>query len=59
MNKSAGPDGIKIAALHEIGPNLLQRLTNLYRASLQLTYVPRCLQTAKVIFVPKPGKGDY
>ena len=57
--KAAGPDGIKIAALREIGPNLLKRLTTLYRASIQLAYVPRCLRTSKVIFIPKPGKDNY
>ena len=42
-HKAAGLDGIKIAALREIGPITLQRLTTLYRASIQLAYVPRCL----------------
>ena len=58
-HKAAGPDGIKIAVLREIGPNMINRLTNLYRSSMQLSYVPKCLRTAKVIFIPKPDKEDY
>ena len=52
--KASGPNGIKIAMLHETGPNLLYRLTTLYRVSIQLEYIHKCLHTAKVIFIPQP-----
>ena len=42
-----------------MGPKALQRLTNLYRASLAIQWVPEAWRRSKVVFIPKPGKDDY
>jgi len=57
--KAAGKDGFKPIMLKQLGPKALQRLTWLYKASIQLEYVPRSWRESKVIFIPKPGKSDY
>ena len=58
-NKAAGPDGIKPLVLQQLGPNMLSRLTQFYRTSFRIGYVPTMLCTSKVVFIPKPGKETY
>ena len=58
-HKAAGPDGIKPVVLQNCGPNFLNRLTNFYKASVILGYVPTSLCDSKVIFIPKTGKDEY
>jgi len=39
--------------------SLLYPICSIYRASLSTGYIPQVWRTARVIFVPKPGKIDY
>ncbi len=57
--KAAGPDDIKPVILKNLGGKALNRLTELYRASVVLGFIPTNWQRSKVIFIPKPGKKDY
>ena len=57
--KVLGPDGLAPCVLHNLGPRALSWLTDLYRASYLLGYSPASWRSAKVIFLPKPGKDDY
>ena len=38
---------------------MINRLTQLYQASLQLSYIPARLCLSRVVFLPKPGKPNY
>ena len=57
--KAAGPDGLKPIVLKHFGPHALNRLTDLFRASYLLGYVPAEWRKAKVVFIPKSGKASY
>lgn len=59
--KAPGPDNILPAFLHEAVKNdrFLGVLCNLLKACFILGYTPAPWQEAKVVFIPKPGKGDY
>ena len=57
--KSAGSDGI-IPAMMQEGPDLLiNKLTEIFRASLAYGYIPMGWRPVRVAFIPKPGKTDY
>ncbi len=58
-HKAPGPDGIPPIVLKNLSNRSLVRLTNIYKASWLLGYIPREWTTAKVIFIPKEGKKDY
>ena len=57
--KAAGPDGIKPLALQQMGPVMITRITNLYKCTIILGYVPTEWCNSKTIFILKPGKDDY
>lgn len=57
--KSPGPDGIFPALMKWGGKRLTQRITTVLSACLAHMYVPKLWREVKVIFIPKPGKGDY
>jgi hypothetical protein len=57
-HRAAGPDGFEPGVLQNLGDQTLLRLTNLYRASLALAFIPEVWSTARVIFIPKAGKVD-
>ncbi len=57
--KAPGPDGITGELLQNLDDENLSYLTNLIKASMALGYTPTTWREAKVIFIPKPGKGDY
>ncbi|XP_047990715.1 uncharacterized protein LOC125229817 [Leguminivora glycinivorella] len=57
--KSPGKDEIFPALLKWGGEALTIKLTNILRACLAHTYVPKQWREVKVIFIPKPGKSDY
>ena len=58
-HKAPGPDGLQPCVLKHLDLETLDRLTNLYKASYLLGYVPKVWRDARVIFIPKPGKDDY
>ncbi len=57
--KAAGPDQIKPIVLKNLPSSYIKKLTELYRASIGLGYIPKVWADSKVIFIPKQGKGDY
>ena len=60
-HKAAGLDEVKpivLQVLHEEG-YARKRLLQLFKASIALSYIPKCWRESKVIFMPKPGKSDY
>ena len=58
-DKTAGPDEIKPVVLKHFPASALGRITVLYRASLQLGYMPQSWRLSTAIFIPKPGKESY
>ena len=58
-HKAGGVDGFKPIVLKNLGDNMLNRLTELYKANYLLGYTPTNWRESKVIFIPKPGKEDY
>ena len=58
-HKAAGPDGFKPCVLQHLGPVTVSRLTNRYKASYLLGYMPKVWRKSRVIFIPKAGKSDY
>lgn len=58
--KSAGTDGIFPGLLKWCAASLLvEHLVVLFRSCLAYRYVPLQWREVKVVFIPKPGKGDY
>ena len=55
-DKTAGPDEIKPVVLKHFPASALGRITILYRASLQLGYMPQSWRLSTAIFIPKPVK---
>ena len=58
-NKAAGPDGLKPVVLQHLGPKMIARITQFYRTSFLMGYVPTTLCMSKVVFIPKAGKDKY
>ena len=58
-HKAAGPDGIPPLVLQKLDVTSQRRLADIYTACLLLGYTPQAWRNSKVIFIPKPGKGDY
>lgn len=57
--KSAGEDGIFPALLQRGLDLLIATLCKIFRACLALGHIPVPWQTAKVVFIPKPGRSSY
>ena len=57
--KGAGPDGLPPIVFQNLGALALCLLTDIYRASYLLSYLPEAWLKIRVIFIPKPGKDDY
>ena len=57
--KSAGDGNIFPALLQQGIDIILPLLVELYKACLTFGYVPMTWRTAKVTFIPKPGKASY
>lgn len=57
--KAGGPDGIKPIHLQKTIKILTPRLTNLYKACLRFSYVPKDWRKARAVFIAKPGKAAY
>lgn len=57
--KSPGVDGVFPALLQQGLGELLPHLIKLFQAILQINYIPLEWRKVKVIFIPKPGKGNY
>jgi hypothetical protein len=57
--KSPGLDGIQPVHLQKVYWLLLPILTKIFRASLALSFIPNIWRTARVIFIPKPGRDSY
>ncbi len=58
-HKAAGPDGLVPMVLKQLPDKVLECLRIIYMSSIYSGYVPRSWRKSRVIFVPKPGKGDY
>ena len=54
-----GLDGIKFQALQLIGDDGIKRITNLYKAIIEIGYTPDKWLVSNLIFLPKPCKTDY
>lgn len=57
--KSAGEDGIFPALLQEGKNELSELLTEIFKSSLLLSYIPLPWRDVRVIFIPKAGHSDY
>jgi ribonuclease HI len=57
--KTAGMDNLKPVVLQHLPPRSIERLGILYKASMELEYVPKIWRISKAIFIPKTGKEDY
>jgi ribonuclease HI/retron-type reverse transcriptase len=57
--KTAGLDGFKPVVLQHLPLTCITRLGVLFKASLELAYVPQHWRSSRVIFIPKAGKKDY
>ena len=57
--KAAGPDEVFPAMLKNVPERIVGDLTLLLQGCLKYGYTPKCWRMAKVIFLPKPGKGSY
>ena len=57
--KASGVDGIFPALLQKGLDIILEPLTRIYKACLAIGYVPLSWRTARVVFLPKPGKVTY
>lgn len=57
--KAAGPDGIKPRVLQMLKGHAIKRITNLYKACIEIGYTPKRWRRSNVVFIPKPGKDNY
>ena len=57
--KGAGPDALPPIVYQNIGSKALVLLTDVYRASYLLSYLPPSWLEVRAIFIPKPDKEDY
>ncbi|XP_049301803.1 uncharacterized protein LOC125775350 [Bactrocera dorsalis] len=57
--KAAGPDGFMPIMLQKLVEPMVLRLENIYKASIQLSYIPRNWKRSKVAFLPKPGRRKH
>ncbi|CAB3261689.1 unnamed protein product [Arctia plantaginis] len=57
--KAPGLDGVFPGLLRWCDMTLLNHLVKMYRGCLAHQYVPLKWREVKVVFIPKPGKGDY
>ena len=58
-DKAAGLDLIKPVVLKKLPESTIKRIVLIYRASLEVSTMPRDWLISKTIFVPKPGKEKY
>lgn len=57
--KAPGEDGVYPVLLQKSLPYIKYLLIAIFRASINLGYIPRCFRLVRVAFIPKAGKGDY
>lgn len=57
--KAPGIDGIYPAFIQKSWNITGSIISNIYKASVALSYVPKAWREVKVKFIPKPGKDDY
>lgn len=57
--KSPGEDRIFPALIQQALPLIIDRLRNVFIASLTLKYTPKIWRGVRVAFTPKPGNNDY
>lgn len=57
--KAEGEDGIFPALLQKGKKHIMPHLINIFKASLRWAYIPKCWRSAKICFLPKPGKDNY
>ena len=58
-DKMPGPDGIQPKALQALDNSARSRITQLFKACIELGYVPKIWCKSKLVLIPKPGKKDY
>ena len=56
--KAPGLDKLDPYIIKQIGPNMTNVLTYLYRAIISSGHTPYLWRTSKVMMLPKPGKKD-
>jgi len=56
--KSAGKDAIFPALLQQGKEVLIPLLTEIFRASVTLSYIPKAWRKVRVVFIPKAGRRD-
>lgn len=57
--KSSGPDGIFPALVQNILGSILHILSNIFKACIAQSYVPKAWRAVNVVFIPKIGKPSY
>ncbi|XP_055375386.1 uncharacterized protein LOC129608088 [Condylostylus longicornis] len=57
--KSGGPDGIVPAELQCAAEVILPWLKIIYECCIDLTYIPKTLNVAKLVFIPKAGRSSH
>lgn len=57
--KAAGMDGVFPALLRWSGDLLANYLVRVFQACLAHRYIPLKWREVKIMFIPKPGRGDY
>ena len=57
--KAAGSDTLKPIILQNLPDNIINWITKIFTACIQLSYTPAEWRKSKVIFLPKPNKNDY
>ena len=58
-DKAPGRDEITFRVWQELWPVVKDEVVRLYRASLELRYVPERWRTARIVVLRKPNKPDY
>ena len=57
--KGPGPSGIQPIVYQKVEDLTVQRIVNIFKASLLLHYVPKLWLGVRVVFIPKEGKDNY
>lgn len=58
LDKTPGPDGLRVRMLRCLPDKGLNYLTEVFRGCFELGHVPSLWLQTKAVFIPKPGKKD-
>ncbi len=59
LKKAPGPDGWPPLVLQNLTEELVEYLTEIYKASCKKCVIPKEWREMKVVFISKMGKDDY